>query len=112
MLLVEQYNKSYYSGSSCPYNMNEVINECIADPLSDYSIHSEDFDIQIEDSDSSVPPRKRSKVGPLQYSSNLDDSIQNVSNDYDLPTSVPVPTPYIQKFYHSERLSGDMKKQS
>ncbi|OAD54459.1 hypothetical protein WN48_07822 [Eufriesea mexicana] len=49
----------------------EVFNEYIADPLSDYSLRSEDFDIQVEDS---LSPRRISTAVPLQYSSDSDDS--------------------------------------
>lgn len=47
--------------------------EYIADPLSDYSIQSEDSDIEVEDSDSDVIPRRRTRTVPLQYSSDSDD---------------------------------------
>ncbi|KAK1137325.1 hypothetical protein K0M31_001837 [Melipona bicolor] len=55
--------------------MSEDTNEYIADTLSDYSIHSEDSDIEVEDSDSNVGPRRKtSKAVPLEYSSDSDDS--------------------------------------
>ncbi|OAD52866.1 hypothetical protein WN48_11275 [Eufriesea mexicana] len=73
-LFVEQYNKSYYSVTFYPYNTSEVFNEYIADPLSDYSIHSEDSDIRVEDGDSDLGPRRISRAVPLRYSSDSDDS--------------------------------------
>ncbi|OAD46954.1 hypothetical protein WN48_06388 [Eufriesea mexicana] len=42
--------------------------------LNDYSIHSEDSDIRVEDSDSDLGPRRISRAVPLQYSSDSDDS--------------------------------------
>ncbi|OAD54402.1 hypothetical protein WN48_07903 [Eufriesea mexicana] len=40
----------------------------------DYSIHSEDSDMQVEDSDSDLGPRRISRAVPLRYSSDSDDS--------------------------------------
>ena len=51
--------------------MNDI--EYIADPLSDYSIHSEDS-IQVEDSDGDVGPRRRSRAIPLECSNDSCDS--------------------------------------
>lgn len=47
--------------------------EYIADHLSDYSIQSEDSDIEVEDSDRDMGPRRRSRGVPLQYSSDSND---------------------------------------
>ncbi|CAK9829883.1 PiggyBac transposable element-derived protein 4 [Anthophora retusa] len=46
--------------------------EYIADRLSDYSVQSENSDIEVEDSDSDVAPRRKSKAVPLQYSGESD----------------------------------------
>ncbi|CAK9820279.1 hypothetical protein ANTPLA_LOCUS10532 [Anthophora plagiata] len=65
---VQQHNKPSYSVHFYSYNMSEFT-KYIADPLSDYTIQSEDSDIEVEDSDSDVVPRRRSRAVPLQYSS-------------------------------------------
>ncbi|KAK2578104.1 hypothetical protein KPH14_011615 [Odynerus spinipes] len=84
LFLVEQYNKFFSFVTFYPYNMSEVFAEHIADSLSDYSIHSEDSDVIIEDSDSDVGPRRRSRAVPLQDSSDPDDS--DNSTDCEMPT--------------------------
>ena len=58
--------------------------EYIADPLSDYSIHLEDSDVQVEDSESDVGPRRRSRAIPLECSSDSDDScdVSTESHNY------------------------------
>ncbi|XP_053990571.1 uncharacterized protein LOC128882827 [Hylaeus volcanicus] len=63
--------------------MSEVFAEHIADSLLDCSIHSEDSDEIIEDSDSDVGPRRRSRAVPLQDSSDPDDS--DNSTDCEMP---------------------------
>lgn len=44
--------------------LSEIKKEHIADCLSDYSVNSEDYVIELEDSDRDMAPRKRSRAVP------------------------------------------------